>query len=424
MIVHAGGDTKLAVALHRIGGEGDDFWLAVGRLPGADLAGGLEPVHLRHLQIHENEIVVPALQGGNRLKAVGHRVGTVTETLKEAHGDLLVHGVVLGEQHLQRNFLADGPVHELGGRGQAGGFRTEQGGDRVDQRGGANRLGSARRRKAVGRSVGRGLAERIQHQARAFEVRERLDRGGTVEFAPFHHEQDRRLEQPGDRLLGAGDIGGHLATGAGRFKKRAQPGLGQGMVFDAKYHAAQDSGGQSREAGFRGLRRRFGLDRENKGRALAGLALGPDAAAHELGQPLADGESESGAAVFARGRGVDLAERPEQPVGAVVGDTDARVLHAEFQDNPAGVHWQAGLKPERRGFARHPADFDGNTPARGEFHGVGPQRRYQGDGLQELVDPQHPTTEGQAADHPLRDSQPERRSLEPSTPWQGRQRIH
>src|SRR5207249_3151158 len=68
-----------------------------------------------------------------------------------------------------------------------------------------------------------------------------------------------------------------------------------------------------------GLRRRgrvggHGGDGEVKRRALAGLALDPDAPAHQLTQTLADGQAEAGPAVAARRRHVDLAERLEEAV--------------------------------------------------------------------------------------------------------------
>ena len=55
-----------------------------------------------------------------------------------------------------------------------------------------------------------------------------------------------------------------------------------------------------------------GPDREAELAAHADLARDLDAAAHQLGQPLADGQAEAGAAVAPRGRGVDLAERLEE----------------------------------------------------------------------------------------------------------------
>ena len=51
-----------------------------------------------------------------------------------------------------------------------------------------------------------------------------------------------------------------------------------------------------------------------KGGAFAGFALDPDAPIHHLAEPLADSQAQPGAAVVARGRGIDLAERLEQPL--------------------------------------------------------------------------------------------------------------
>ena len=54
VVVHAGGDAEFAVALHRVGGERDDFGLTFGREARADLPARFEAVHLRHLEIHQN----------------------------------------------------------------------------------------------------------------------------------------------------------------------------------------------------------------------------------------------------------------------------------------------------------------------------------------------------------------------------------
>ena len=61
------------------------------------------------------------------------------------------------------------------------------------------------------------------------------------------------------------------------------------------------------------------------------LARDADPPAHQLGQPLADRQTQTGAAVAARGRGVDLAERLEQAVEPVRRDADAGVADREGQ---------------------------------------------------------------------------------------------
>src|SRR5256885_16138707 len=57
------------------------------------------------------------------------------------------------------------------------------------------------------------------------------------------------------------------------------------------------------------------LGREAEVAALAGLAARADLAAHELHQPVADGQAQAGAAVAARGLDVGLGEGLEQPLG-------------------------------------------------------------------------------------------------------------
>ena len=73
----------------------------------------------------------------------------------------------------------------------------------------------------------------------------------------------------------------------------------------------------------------LGGDREVEGGALALDALHPHRAAHQLGETLADGEAEAGAAVLARRRRVELAELLEQLVRPVGRDADAGVAHGE-----------------------------------------------------------------------------------------------
>ena len=47
-------------------------------------------------------------------------------------------------------------------------------------------------------------------------------------------------------------------------------------------------------------------------RAFAGVAIHPDLASQQLGQPFGNGQAQSGAAVMARGGGIDLLERLEE----------------------------------------------------------------------------------------------------------------
>ena len=100
-----------------------------------------------------------------------------------------------------------------------------------------------------------------------------------------------------------------------------------------------------------------GGDREVERGALALDALDPHRAAHQLGEALADGEAEPGAAVLAGGRRVELAELLEQLVRPVGRDADAGVAHRQMD------------------LVRRFAGFDGHHDLAdlGELHGVGEQ---------------------------------------------------
>jgi hypothetical protein len=69
--------------------------------------------------------------------------------------------------------------------------------------------------------------------------------------------------------------------------------------------------------------------------AFSHFAFDPDAASHRFGQPLADGQAQAGAAVFACRRGVGLAEGLKQALDGVGRDADAGVAHREVQLEPA-----------------------------------------------------------------------------------------
>ena len=101
IIVHARRQTGVAIALHGIGGHGDDHHIALARRQAADNAGGGQSVHARHLHVHEDQIVVAALDQGDRLAAIVGHVGAMAQLGQQPHRHLLVDGVVLGHQNPQ-----------------------------------------------------------------------------------------------------------------------------------------------------------------------------------------------------------------------------------------------------------------------------------------------------------------------------------
>ena len=72
-------------------------------------------------------------------------------------------------------------------------------------------------------------------------------------------------------------------------------------------------------------------DGEEEGAAHPGLAFEPDAPAHQLDQPAADGQAQPGAAVLAGGGHVGLRERLEQLRRLLAGHADAGVAHGELE---------------------------------------------------------------------------------------------
>ena len=91
-------------------GQGDDPRRRTGPRP--DPAGGLESVELRHLHVHENDVVGLALDRFHREAAVLDDVRLVAELLQHAGGDVLVDRVVLGDQQPE---VGDGPPIRNGG---------------------------------------------------------------------------------------------------------------------------------------------------------------------------------------------------------------------------------------------------------------------------------------------------------------------
>ena len=161
-----------------------------------------------------------------------------------------------------------------------------------------------------------------------------------------------------------------MADRAPFFKQRAQARLRHGVILDAQHMATAQGGRQHGQAGFAGKLRGCGLNREDERRAVAGHALDADASAHELGKPLANREAEAGAAIFARGRGIDLGKGFEEPVHSLGGNADASVAHGEFEDDARGILVQTGLEAERGAFAVGAAHFERDAAGRRKFDRV------------------------------------------------------
>lgn len=66
--LHAGGRARFTGVLPGVGGHRDDSRAQLGFVPCRDAPAGLEPVHLRHLHIHQHHVPRLALDGIDRLR--------------------------------------------------------------------------------------------------------------------------------------------------------------------------------------------------------------------------------------------------------------------------------------------------------------------------------------------------------------------
>ena len=126
VVVHSGGQADFAIPRHGVCRHGDDPNLSaetglMSRLSLADAPGRLQPVHHRHLHVHQHEfvgILAECLNGFLPVRDDGGRESGVLQVLQR---DLLVHAVVLGHQDA-RLCWARGAAGLGGGRsGRPGG---------------------------------------------------------------------------------------------------------------------------------------------------------------------------------------------------------------------------------------------------------------------------------------------------------------
>src|SRR5215211_1550274 len=135
VVVHPRGQTGLALLLHGAGGRRDDvrpspLWPSL-----VDAARGLQPVHRRHLHVHEHDVVGPPFERLEGFQPVRGHLGPVAELPQHKQGKPLVDDVVLRHQDPQGHTLGQ-PLDRSfsgGGRLHAGWGRTEDVHERVVQ---------------------------------------------------------------------------------------------------------------------------------------------------------------------------------------------------------------------------------------------------------------------------------------------------
>src|SRR5437899_1003906 len=119
----------------------------------------------------------------------------------------------------------------------------------------------------------------------------------------------------------------------------------RGVVVDHEHAEPREAFGDDPARGPGGAQLEPGGEGERAARP--GLALQPDASAHQLDEPPRDREPEPGAAVLARGGHVGLGEGLEEAGRLLSGHADPGVAHGELQlDLVAGALEQTDREPD------------------------------------------------------------------------------
>lgn len=97
IVIHAGANAALAIALHGVSGEGYYRGPLGGTFRGSNSRGGLKAIHFRHLAVHKNKIELAAAGGGDRFNTIANHFYVGVEALQDVASDFLIDEVVLGQ---------------------------------------------------------------------------------------------------------------------------------------------------------------------------------------------------------------------------------------------------------------------------------------------------------------------------------------
>ena len=341
-----------------MGGHGDDRQAREAAV-GPEVGRGLVAVHLGHLEIHQHEIE------RGRLRAVRENLHRLAAVAGDAHGragafeqldrDLLVDLVVLDEEDSRAPEPARLLVRGHAGDGAPVSRITEEVHERVHD----HRLGDGLDEEAVemeplglladflaaerGDEHDRGLAgQRLV----ALDPADRLE-PVQAGHAPVHEDEVVRRRRVGlpDGRDGFGAGGDHVDAAHDGPQWLLQDLAGGGVVVDHEHAETREAFGDDPAGGPGGAQLEPGGEGERAARA--GLALQPDAPAHQLDEPPRDREPEPGAAVLARGGHVGLGEGLEEAGRLLSGHADPGVAHGELQlDLVAGTLEQTDREPD------------------------------------------------------------------------------
>ena len=96
--VHASGYIGLAVFMQHVRGDGNDVGLFCERAHCAYGACGLHAIHLRHLHVHQNNIVGLSLNGFSGFASIASHIGTPAHAFKHQGRETQVDGIVFCQQ--------------------------------------------------------------------------------------------------------------------------------------------------------------------------------------------------------------------------------------------------------------------------------------------------------------------------------------
>jgi hypothetical protein len=102
VVVHARSQAALAIATQSIRRHSDDARLTFLGQPFADLASRVEPVHLGHQDVHQDQVIGQLRGGIHCLEAVRHNIRSLRQAFQQELRQPLIHHVILGQQDAKR----------------------------------------------------------------------------------------------------------------------------------------------------------------------------------------------------------------------------------------------------------------------------------------------------------------------------------
>ena len=374
VIVHSRRQIAVAVRRKRIRRHRQDRHRRVARqLP--DPARGFESVQARHLDVHQDQVVIAPRSHFQRFDPVRGGIDRQSGHAQQVLRHFLIDRIVLDQQQRRLPVLGEGRFVVAHLRTVVyGRFRPQHFEQGVVERRRRHRLGEKAGEAGAGKRLARQLGRnrRDQDQCRMRPERQFAQTPRSGKAVHLRHppvEQDKTIGAP--RLRRPND----------RFQRRRAGGCGVGLETETQKHLAhrlarllQIIDDEHPDIVFDVLRKLRPQDfvateqgqLEPEATAFARCTLATNAPAHHLGQAFADGESEAGAAVLARRRNVGLLEDLEQPALLLFAHADPGVADFEADahaivDRPAPAVMGTGFDD--------PAAHE-NPSALGELDGV------------------------------------------------------